>query len=58
MTYEEVLFSVCFTSKKKYFGIEHKDKVNFKPDDLFKKRIDTVKQENSELFRFIREKIM
>ncbi|RIA82550.1 hypothetical protein C1645_835203 [Glomus cerebriforme] len=58
MTYEEVLFSVCFAGKKKYFGIGHEDEVNFKPDDLFMKGIDSVKQENSELFRFIREKIM
>jgi len=58
MAYEEVLFPVCFAGKKKYFGIGHEDKVNFRPDVLFKKGIDTVKQGNSELFRFIREKIM
>jgi len=58
MAYEEVLFPVCFAGKKKYFGIGHEDEVNFRPDDLFMKGIDTVKQENSELFRFIREKIM
>ena len=58
MAYEEVLFPICFAGKKKYFGIGHEDEVNFRPDDLFKKGIDTVKQENSELFRFIGEKIM
>ena len=58
MAYEEVLFPVCFAGKKKYFGIGHEDEVNFRPDDLFKKGIDTVKQGNSGLFRFIGEKIM
>ncbi len=43
MMYEEVLFSMCFTSKKKYFRIEHKEVVNFKPKSLFTKGIDTVK---------------
>src|SRR6266498_982897 len=41
MTYKEVLFPVCFTGKKKYFRIGYEDKVNFRPDDLFKKGIDT-----------------
>ncbi|CAI2195503.1 17176_t:CDS:2, partial [Funneliformis geosporum] len=50
MAYEEVLFPVCFTGKKKYFGIPHEDVVNFRPDNLFMRGIDTVKQGNSELF--------
>jgi DNA polymerase elongation subunit (family B) len=58
MAYEEVLFPVCFTGKKKYFGISHEDVINFRPDNLFMRGIDTVKQGNSELFRFIGEKIM
>ncbi|CAB4492569.1 unnamed protein product [Rhizophagus irregularis] len=58
MAYEKVLFPVCFTGKKKYFGIGHEDEVNFKPDDLFKKGIDTVKQGKSQLLKFIGEKIM
>ena len=58
MAYEEVLFPVCFAGKKKYFGVGHEVEVNFRPDKLFKKGIDTVKQGNSELFSFIREKIM
>ncbi|RGB25372.1 hypothetical protein C1646_771827 [Rhizophagus diaphanus] len=58
MAYKKVLFSVCFVSKKKYFRIRHEDEVNFRPDDLFKKGIDTVKQGNFELFKFIGEKIM
>jgi hypothetical protein len=52
------VFPICFASKKKYFGILHEDEVNFRPDNLFMRGIDTVKQGNSELFRFIREKIM
>src|SRR4051794_26654439 len=58
MAYEEVLFPVCFTGKKKYFSISHEDVVNFRPNNLFMRGIDTVKQGNSELFRFIGEKIM
>ncbi|CAG8663201.1 564_t:CDS:2, partial [Cetraspora pellucida] len=45
MAYEEILFPVCFTGKKKYFGIAHKKAVNFKPDELFIKGIDTIKQD-------------
>src|SRR6185437_3165908 len=58
MAYEEVLFPVCFTGKKKYFGVPHEKVVNFKPDNLFKKGIDSVKQGQSHLFKFIGEKIM
>ncbi|RHZ47832.1 hypothetical protein Glove_566g69 [Diversispora epigaea] len=60
MAYEEVLFPVCFTGKKKYFGIPHEKKVNFKPDKdkLFIKGIDTVKQGKSQLFKTIGERIM
>src|SRR6266487_6642504 len=60
MAYEEVLFPVCFTGKKKYFGIPYEEKVDFKPDKdkLFIKGIDTVKQGKSQLFRTIRDRIM
>ncbi|GBB97419.1 hypothetical protein RclHR1_29900002 [Rhizophagus clarus] len=58
MAYEEVLFPVCFAGKKKYFSVPHEEVVNFRPDNLFMRGIDTVKQGNSELFRFIGEKIM
>ena len=37
MAYEEVLFPVVFTGKKKYFGVEHKDVPNFESPKLFKK---------------------
>jgi len=43
MTYKKVLFSICFTDKKKYFRIGHEEVVNFKLKKLFMKGIDTVK---------------
>ncbi|RHZ54545.1 hypothetical protein Glove_426g53 [Diversispora epigaea] len=58
MAYEEVLFPVIFTGKKKYFGIPHVDVPNFKPKKLFIKEIDTVKQGQSKLFITISERIM
>ena len=47
MAYEEVLFPVCFTGKKKYFSVPHEGVVNFRLDELFRKGIDTVKQGQS-----------
>src|SRR6266498_4290344 len=47
IAYEEVLFPVCFTGKKKYFGIGYEEVVNFKPKSLFTKEINTVKQGQS-----------
>ncbi|CAG8451105.1 4856_t:CDS:2, partial [Cetraspora pellucida] len=58
MAYEEVLFLVCFISKKKYFRVAHKEIVNFKPKKLFTKDIGTVKQGQTELFKFVGEKII
>ncbi|POG82468.1 hypothetical protein GLOIN_2v1761861 [Rhizophagus irregularis DAOM 181602=DAOM 197198] len=58
MAYEEVLFPVCFTGKKKYFGVGHEVVVNFKLKNLFMKGIETVKQGKSQLLKFIGEKIM
>jgi DNA polymerase elongation subunit (family B) len=58
IAYEEVLFLVCFTGKKKYFGVGHKKVVDFKLKNLFMKGIDTVKQGKSQLLKFIGEKIM
>ncbi|CAI2187613.1 17687_t:CDS:2, partial [Funneliformis geosporum] len=58
MTYEKVLFPVCFTGKKKYFSIPHEEVINFRSDGFFMRGIDTVKQVNSKLFRFIGEKFM
>ena len=58
MAYKEVLFLICFTDKKKYFGIPYEKNIDFRPDNLFMWEINTVKQENSKLFRFIGKKIM
>ncbi|GBB85409.1 hypothetical protein RclHR1_11950017 [Rhizophagus clarus] len=58
MAYEEVLFPVVFTGKKKYFSIKHEDAVNFGLKDPFIKGIDTVKQGKSQLFKTIGERIM
>ncbi|CAI2192452.1 12291_t:CDS:2, partial [Funneliformis geosporum] len=58
IAYEEVLFSICFTGKKKYFRVGHEDIVNFKLKKLFMKGIETVKQGKSQLLKFIGEKIM
>jgi DNA polymerase elongation subunit (family B) len=44
MAYEEVLYPVGFTGKKKYFGIPHLNEVNFHPKKLFIRGIDVVKQ--------------
>ncbi len=58
MAYEEVLFPVVFTGKKKYFGILHKEVPNFKPKKLFIKEINTVKQGKSQFFKIIENRIM
>ncbi|RGB29535.1 hypothetical protein C1646_766509 [Rhizophagus diaphanus] len=58
MAYEEVLFSVVFTGKKKYFSTKHEDAVNFGLKDPFIRGIDTVKQGKSQLFKTIGERIM
>ncbi|GBC33330.2 DNA polymerase family B-domain-containing protein [Rhizophagus irregularis DAOM 181602=DAOM 197198] len=58
MAYEEVLFPVVFTGKKKYFGTKHEDAVNFGLKDPFIRGIDTVKQGKSQLFKTIGERIM
>src|SRR5256885_9257696 len=58
MAYEEVLFPVMFTEKKKYFGIPHKDTSNFKLKELFIRGIDTVKQGKFQVFRTIGNRIM
>ncbi|PKK55951.1 hypothetical protein RhiirC2_801093 [Rhizophagus irregularis] len=45
MAYEEALFPVAFTGKKKYFGIDHEKTPNFEPREPFIRGIDTVKQD-------------
>src|SRR6266480_23516 len=57
MAYEEVLFSVVFTGKKKYYGIPHESKPNFNKE-LFIWGIETVKRDQSGIFRKIGKRIM
>ncbi|GES95250.1 DNA polymerase family B-domain-containing protein [Rhizophagus clarus] len=58
MAYEEVLFPVAFTGKKKYFGIDHEETPNFEPREPFIRGIDTVKQGKSQVFKTIGDRIM
>ncbi|CAB5202215.1 unnamed protein product [Rhizophagus irregularis] len=58
MAYEEVLFPVAFTGKKKYFGIDHEETPNFEPREPFIREIDTVKQGKSQVFKTIGDRIM
>ncbi|RIB18307.1 hypothetical protein C2G38_2184900 [Gigaspora rosea] len=58
MAYEEVLFPVVFTGKKKYYSLEHKNKPNFNPDKLFIRGVDIVKRGQSKLFHDVDKEIM
>jgi DNA polymerase elongation subunit (family B) len=58
MAYEEVLFPVAFTAKKKYFGIAHENIANFKPKDLFIRGLEVKKRGVSELLKKIFTEIM
>ena len=58
MAYEEVLFPVVFTGKKKYYGIPHLNEVNFRPKNLFIRGIDVVKQGQPPLAKAIGKRIM
>jgi DNA polymerase elongation subunit (family B) len=58
MAYEEVLFPVIFTAKKKYFGIPHENIANFTPKNLFVKGLDVVKRGVSDLLKKIFNEIM
>jgi DNA polymerase elongation subunit (family B) len=56
MAYEEVLFPVMFTGKKKYFGIPHMETENFTINtikDVFIRGIDIIKQGQSKLAKTI-----
>src|ERR1051325_396420 len=57
MAYEEVIFPVVFTEKKKYYGIPHESKPNFNKE-LFIQGIETVKRGQSGIFRKIGKRIM
>src|SRR6185369_5824642 len=58
MAYEEVLFPCLFTGKKKYFGIPHYSKPNFKPKKLFIRGIDIIKRGQSQFSKDVVNQIM
>lgn len=58
MAYEEVLFPVIFTAKKKYYGIPHENIANFKPKSLFVRGLEVKKRGVSDLLRKIFNKLM
>ena len=51
IAYEEVLFPVVFTGKKKYYGIPHESKLNFNKE-LFIREVEVVS--GSSLNTFVR----
>src|ERR1041384_7775038 len=57
MVYEEVLFPVVFTGKKKYYGIPHSSKPNFN-NKLFIRGVEIVKRGQSKHFREVGKKVM
>ncbi|CAB4476463.1 unnamed protein product [Rhizophagus irregularis] len=57
MAYEEVLFPVVFTGKKKYYGIPHESKPNFNKK-LFIRGVEIVKRGQSKHFREVGKKVM
>jgi DNA polymerase elongation subunit (family B) len=58
MAYEEVLYPVVFTGKKKYFGVPHLNEVNFHATKYFIKGIDVVKQGQSGMAKNIGNEII
>lgn len=58
MAYEEVLYPVAFTAKKKYFGIPHEHIPNFNPKELFIRGLEVKKRGVSGLLKDIFEEIM
>jgi len=58
MDYEEVLFPVVFTGKKKYYGIAHIHRPNFHPKDIFIRGIDVIKQGQTGLAKEIGYRVM
>ncbi|CAI2197662.1 10540_t:CDS:1, partial [Funneliformis geosporum] len=57
MAYEEVLFPVVFTGKKKYYGISHRREPNFN-NKLFIRRVEIVKRGQSKHFREVDKKVI
>ncbi len=58
MGYEEVLYPVDLTGKKKYFGIPHINIPNFRPKKLFIRGVDVVKQGQTQFAKDIGYRIM
>ncbi|CAG8711605.1 4111_t:CDS:2, partial [Cetraspora pellucida] len=56
MAYEEVLFFVVFTEKKKYYSLEYKNKPNFNLDKKIMNR--TLKVSNEKTIHQIVEKVL
>jgi DNA polymerase elongation subunit (family B) len=57
MAYEEVLFPVVFTGKKKYYGISHRRQPNFN-NKLFIRGVEIVKRGQSKHFREVGKKVI
>src|SRR4051794_20271794 len=57
MAYEEVLFPVVFTGKKKYYGILHRRVPNFN-NKLFIRGVEIVKWKQSKYFHEVSKKVM
>src|SRR5947199_9568282 len=55
MAYEEVLFPVVFTGKKKYYGIPHESKLNFNKK-LFIWEVEVVTRGQSKQFHEVGRK--
>jgi DNA polymerase elongation subunit (family B) len=53
MAYEEFMFPLAFTAKKKYFGIEHKHLINFTPKELFIRGLEVKKRGVSNFLKII-----
>lgn len=60
VAYEEVGFPSFLCGKKKYFMYEHKKSINFypKPDDVFVRGIDSIKQGKSKFTKILAKKFM
>src|SRR2546421_7025876 len=57
IVYEEVLFPVVFTGKKKYYGIPHESKPNFNKE-LFIQGVKVVKRGQSKHFCEVGKKVI
>lgn len=58
MNFEEVMYPVVFCGKKKYYGVAHVDVVNFRPEKLFIRGIDIIKQGQSNIAKIVGNRIM